>query len=1027
MFESAFESIGSASEKHSGKIIIAWIAIIVMLAPFAAMLFGMTSYDISSGIVPSNSMAVRADNLLSTYFPGSAPGGNASNNLVVVTTGTSMNDASVISAYMSAQSLASRYLSGQGVSANLTSAVELEKSTLISFSSGALEEFNGTYSLLSELNSQAYQLNMSLNSTLQMIYGIPALYLTVLAQTGSPYAAYLTTQSEIGNVTIPNVYLGSFYAFFNGSSIPNTTQRAVYSIYSAVTNSSSQYYAVAAANQPLLLMSSSILTNFTLADFSLTTQSQREHYYSYAYNYSYATIVPALLSNESVSSFIEVQLNITVPAFFGIAFNITQPSNSQELTITSASLTSGGLASSLAFNPLISVKRALLDSYIVQLAGDGNGVSQFVTRIMQYSGFDGYPVTPSPYVLRNFVGLDNSTTIMVISLSKNISAAQTNDLESAIASGFSVVGGSRLYVSGSSVMSDQLASQTIGGMIRALIIGIVLSILIVGIYFRSVVAAFLPLSMFGVSALTAFSLNALLYKYVLKASISFITPTLLLILLLGLSTDYVVYIMSRFRTEMRKGNPNPIIVSSKWAGHAVFTSGLTVSMSYVALWVSNVPIFSDSGITNAIGVLLAVIVANTLLVSILHRGGRRIFWPSKIAAGGKGSGRGAMSSLSESVIKHKGKLLIIFLILSLVSTYYYYSTPTNMDVFSLLPSGSGVTAIKVVNQSFHGDYFDQAFIILTFNSPILSSSGYNSTLMGVVTAVENTLASNSHVSVIGGPTFPYGHYVPYNMSGIPASQQPTYRAQMDQFIGTDSRYVLITFQLSALAWTDYSSNFVKSLPSYISQHDGDSFKTYVGGLTEGLNDAYSFTDASFTNMIPVLVFAILAVLAVQISALFTPIRLVLMVLASVIIALALTYVIIHEIYQLSLLIFLPMFTIITLLAVGLDYDIFMVSRVREEVIKGRTDEEGIITSMVENGGVIITLGAVLFATFASLLFSGIGLIEEIGVGLALGVLIDTFISWPLFVPAVMLFLRRYNWWPSKLGKGTKKESTATEE
>ena len=129
-------------------------------------------------------------------------------------------------------------------------------------------------------------------------------------------------------------------------------------------------------------------------------------------------------------------------------------------------------------------------------------------------------------------------------------------------------------------------------------------------------------------------------------------------------------------------------------------------------------------------------------------------------------------------------------------------------------------------------------------------------------------------------------------------------------------------------------------------------------------------------MIPVLVLAIFAVLAIQISALFTPLRLVLMVLASVIIALAITYVILHEVYHLSLLIFLPMFTIITLLAVGLDYDIFMVSRVREEVMKGRTDQEGIKASLIENGGVIITLGAVLFATFASLLFSGIGLIEE---------------------------------------------------
>ena len=1025
MFESAFESLGSISERHSGKLIIAWIAIILLLAPFAGLLFGMTSYDISSGIVPSNSMAVRADNLLSEYFPGGSASANSSNSMIVVTTGTNINDASVISSYISAQSLASRYLSGQGITSNITSVVGLEKTTLAGFSSGALHEMNATYGVSAQLAAQMYQLNTTLNSTLQMIYGIPAIFLFELGQTGSPYPAYMLTQQMLGYSPVPSAYLGSFYYYFNNSVITNATQNAVASIDQAVTNTSSQYYIIASANPPLKAISYSILGNFTLADFSLATQSQRLHYYGYAYAYSFSSFVPGLYSNQSIRNFIVDQLNTTVPSFFGRLYNISQPASQQQLTQTAVALTAHGLSAALEFNPLLKVNSIALVSYLEQL-GSGGNLTAFVNRVMQFSGFDGYPVIPSPYVMRNFVGLDNSTTIMVISLSANLTDTQTNDLESAIAAGFSTVGGNHLYVSGSSVMNSQLASQTLGGMIRALIIGIVLSILIVGIFFRSIVAAFLPLAMFGVSALSAFSLNALLYKYVLKSSISFITPTLLLILLLGLSTDYVVYIMARFRTELRKGNPNPVVVSSKWAGHAVFTSGLTVSMSYVALWISNVPIFSDSGITNAIGVLLAVIVANTLLVSILRRGGKKIFWPSKIVVSEGKARAGTMERLSEAVIKNKGKLIMVFLVLGLLSTYYYYSTPTNMDVFSLLPSGSGVTAINVVNQSYHGDYFDQAYVILQFNSPVLTSGGYNTTIMGEINSVEKTLITNEHVSAIAGPTYPYGYFIPYNLSGIPSSQQATYRSQMNQYIGTDSRYVLITFELSALAWTPYSSNFVKALPSILTQNDGGSFKTFVGGLTEGLNDAYSFTEASFTNMIPVLVLAIFAVLAIQISALFTPIRLVLMVLAYVIIALAITYVVLHDLYNLSLLIFLPMFTIITLLAVGLDYDIFMVTRVREEVMKGRTDEEGIKTSLIENGGVIITLGAVLFATFASLLFSGIGLIEEIGLGLGLGVLIDTFVSWPLFVPAVMLVLRKYNWWPSKLGAIRDEENVTSE-
>jgi RND superfamily putative drug exporter len=102
--------------------------------------------------------------------------------------------------------------------------------------------------------------------------------------------------------------------------------------------------------------------------------------------------------------------------------------------------------------------------------------------------------------------------------------------------------------------------------------------------------------------------------------------------------------------------------------------------------------------------------------------------------------------------------------------------------------------------------------------------------------------------------------------------------------------------------------------------------------------------------------------------------------------------------------------------VGLDYDIFMITRVREEVMKGNTDSEGISRSIRENGGVIVTLGSLLFATFGALVFSSLAIMQEIGAGLALGVLVDTFVSWPFFVPSVMLILKRYNWWPSKIAK-----------
>jgi RND superfamily putative drug exporter len=188
----------------------------------------------------------------------------------------------------------------------------------------------------------------------------------------------------------------------------------------------------------------------------------------------------------------------------------------------------------------------------------------------------------------------------------------------------------------------------------------------------------------------------------------------------------------------------------------------------------------------------------------------------------------------------------------------------------------------------------------------------------------------------------------------------------------------------------------------------------MGGTSQGLNDVFSYASSTFMISLPILVIAIFIVLFVQLYAVFTPLRLIIMVLIAVVVAIAATYIIISYILHYPLIIFLPIFVVITLLAVGLDYDIFMITRVREEMMRGASTEVAIKNTIEENGGVIITLGLLLFVTFISLSFTGIPIMYEIGMGLALGVLIDTFISWPFFVPVVMLYLHKYNWWPSKI-------------
>lgn len=1027
MFERSFERIGRFSEHNSGKVIIFWIVLLILLAPFSTLLFSETSYDIGSSIVPQNSMSSKASALQNQYFSNSNPSGGDP-SLLIVTTGTSVNNQTSFGKLISAQNQVTNYLNSNGVKGTFTSVVNVENSTLSGVGLLALKLINGTYPLISEVNSQETLLNQSINSTLNMVYGIPAYYIKNYTSNGfNSSGAYNNTTEFLhkssANPQISILYLNSFTKYENItlSAKPKPDNTTInYAIINATGNRSSPFVqnltSMQSSSSPqILAISQSISSNFTYKEY--LSQINATKYDNFVYNFEVPFISSQLGHNTTLMGFLANYLGITPTTLVSDVFSLHDYATPQEIKQLTDMIVSHGVIQYFYGSPLISINNNTILSF-VSLLSNTSSVDKSTYLTLYNGDFSNYPAVPQPYVFHQFVGYDNTTVITILNTPSNLSKDTVLGIESIYSNLTSGLTSSHYYIAGSSALGNQIASETLDGMVRALTIGIVLSVIIVGIFFRSPLAAFLPLLIFSISAVISLSVNALIYKYIIHGSISFITPTLLLILLLGLSSDYVVYIMSRYKRELLNNNPDAIAVSSKWAGHAVFTSGITVSLSYVVLWISNVPIFSDSGITNAVGAFITILVANTLLIAIMSKTKERIFRLNKTTSARRIPGERGMDSVAKFVIKNRGKIVIIFVVSALLSGYLYMVTPTNMDFFDLVPPSGGIQAIKVVNSSFNGDVFDRGYIIMQFSSPIVQNSTYNATEMNMVTSVEKALLNNSEVTQVYGPTFPYGTYNAYNLSSIPYRYHNEYRSQINSYIGSDSHYVIIDFQLHTLAWLAPPSNFVNNLQKILPSASDVSYHIYIGGLTESLNNSYSYTLQSFVKMVPVLCIAIFVVLFIQLGSVFTPVRLIIMVLASVAISLSLSYILLYYIFGMPIIIFLPMFTVITLLAVGLDYDIFMVARVREEVSKGRSDREGIHTSIKENGGVIITLGSLLFATFGSLAFSGIGIMEEIGVGLALGVLIDTFISWPFFVPSIMLYLEKFNWWPSRFKHDT---------
>jgi len=159
---------------------------------------------------------------------------------------------------------------------------------------------------------------------------------------------------------------------------------------------------------------------------------------------------------------------------------------------------------------------------------------------------------------------------------------------------------------------------------------------------------------------------------------------------------------------------------------------------------------------------------------------------------------------------------------------------------------------------------------------------------------------------------------------------------------------------------------------------------------------------------------------------FTPIRLIFTILCSVAFSMALLVLLYFYAQGLPILDFAPLFVVVTMLGVGIDYDIFFVTRIREEVLNGSTDSDAIKTALNKVWVTIFGLGLVLATVFTSLIFTRIALLGEIGFVVAAAVMVDVGIVILFFVPALMGLAERFNWWPTKIanrGPKTEKKST----
>jgi putative drug exporter of the RND superfamily len=580
-----------------------------------------------------------------------------------------------------------------------------------------------------------------------------------------------------------------------------------------------------------------------------------------------------------------------------------------------------------------------------------------------------------------------------------------------------------VLVTGGDAISYDFGNSTQADLGLILPVTIVLLIAATGIFFRSLLTPFVTLGTIGVGLGISQVFIVLVGTYIAK--VDFTIPTILLTVLIGVGTDYSVFVIARYREQRVRGDSvqSAVETSVTWAGESIATSGATVIISFLSLSLTSITYLQTMGIVVGLGVLVALAVALTLVPAIVGLVGERTFWPTSGARFISYSSsvlsklqrkRGYFSRSGAFAVKRAKPLIILALVASVPATYVYLSTTPTYDFLSAAPSNlESVAASNQLTSSFGAGTLFPTYVVITFDRPLISSHTFNLSEMATVTAVESSIAASGDVRNVTGPANPFGEPVAVGSlnSSVPADAR-AYSAIL-KTIGHDNKTALVTINFFIDPYSTQAISDAQEIRSSLhASFDNAAGVTgiYVGGASGSILDTKSVFDSQFSSVVPIVAVGVGLVLFVVLGSLFLPLFAVLSVLMSIVWTLAATKVVFQQFFSYQILFITPFFLFVTLLGLGMDYNIFILTRIREEATKGRRLDDAIVGAIEQTGGIITAAAIILAGSLGALMLSSDLLLKQIGFAFAYSILIDALIVRTYLVPAVMSTVGRWNWY-----------------
>jgi putative drug exporter of the RND superfamily len=971
-----FDKLANVITKHYKKVLIAWVLILIISVPAILQVNEVVSYE-STGVTSGDYESVKANEIIISEFQGSVANGTI---LIVL----QADDVTDVPSRDYVLSLQDKVLSSTDLNdfTGITSAYTINSMVM-----------SQTILALGPTMRPAEQ---QVNSTAFLLWGVPAIHVSNWGISYSDSEAFNATSVQL--VT----YLNK-----QGASQEEIQLTMGY------------YYAFAAAWNATAADPSLVADPVARADFCVN---------SVAPNF----IASLPLTGEQKQVMMGVLYSFDLTSFNDPAavHAFTLGMISQASTITNMTFLQEVYDLGPSYSPEV------VDSYVSSIISSGTLAT--------------YPVKVPTQYLSSLVSSNNQT--MLVTLSFSVAADYvTEDGVRPLFDNVDIVRGligevnsetgnaMTAYVTGEAAISADMMSSSMEDMALIEPFTIIIIFVLMGILFRSVVAQFLPLGAVAVALGISQALVFVIGSTV--AQIDSTVLTILFALLMGIGTDYSIFIITRYREERIKGatREEAVHTSITWAGESIVTSGLTVMISFFAMALASFSFVQTMGLVMGMAIFVALMVSLTLIPAVLMLVGNRVFWPNigqrwkryanNVMQKKREGNHGYFHQAASFGVKHAKIVVVVAIIVSIPATYIYLTAEPSFDFIGSMGDSESIQGMNALSEDFGAGRIMPTQVVITGDTYVYENGEFN---MAYLDAIENLTASiaadMSMVQQVTGVTRPYGTLVDYhNISYMPEEQQAILVNTMLQSVGSSNKTVLLTVVLKPEPQSNEAVAYISTLRELVIdtqtiEPELAESTILVGGSTASLYDLSSSINEQFGMIEIIVVIGIFIVLMIVLGSLLLPLFAVLSIAMSIVWSFALTYLIFGEWLGVPILFIVPLVLFVMLMGIGMDYNVFILTRIREEVHKGKGLNLAIVDAVDWTGGIITALALIMAGAFGSLMLSSNDMLVMFGFALTVAILIDAMIVRTYIVPAAMSLMGKWAWWaPGRLQREGREE------